>query len=571
MKKLILVLFITAISALTGVFKEVGAVSINFDYGPVSPRFQYIQDLSGETIPFQFEFIEGYDSPEEVENIAVALEQVDINGVFIKTLSFITTDFQVDNGGTPINVTYDVTAVVSDALFEYINITSIDFISISGVSVNGVYLNETDYGFYNDEVLYLEPSASNIGDAIRIYYYKETESTYTYDMFYDWSGLEFKNDNIVFYRLRYDLLILSSGAVSYRPLTTYMTNNTYGIETGDSLVEDLGYPTSATQEDITTFLVEDKYIMLHYRIPTALITAQEYKVIQVTNLLSNTIETSFTTDDILELQGGASYDHLNSFIIIPLEDKIPVGLKIGIEAFSGWSSLLHNYEEGSYLFAMVDQDDSYSLLNSSSLLVNITEDYLPFELFVIKDEVYSEDLQRVGFAQNSDIISSSYETTYARDVLLAEDFTDSISGNAGISYYLDDLVSEGGIYFVRWTLRPSSLPYGLDGEDYSIRLEGSYLVLGDIDIEGKIDNLLVYYAFDTTEGGYILSALILLVFNGLLLLIRVKSSFIYTITNMSVVSGLSFMGFVPMWAMISLVLIAIIGFKMSMSGGSNYE
>jgi len=574
MKKLLyLTILFTLVIIGVGVTKEVKAVSINFDFGNNSPRFQYLYDDSDQIIPLEFEFIDDFDNPELVEDIEIIIEQVTYDGEYIKILDTYNTNYQLYNS-TVIIASSTFTGNVSIDFMQYLYISHLSYVNISGIAVEGVVLASTEWGFYDDTTLYINPPSSAVGDTIIVTYTKETSDTYISNLYYDWRTIQWDLNDIIFYRIMYNELILFTGAVMKSPVGN-LPYDTYGLEVGEFLVEPSGVPDFTKQDDFTYDLTDDNYLILHYRIPQALITAIQYRVIRITDINSNTTEDAFITDDILSLQGGSSENFANSFIIIPIDDVIGGGLLCSYDVFNDrFDGIKHDYAVGSYLFALEDQTDSNALLYASSVIVNMTEGSDdPFEIGIFKKYVSNEETQRVLFYKNDYTIVSAYSTSLAEDELLGVDYSSNIDGvdtTYSISYYLDETAVEGLNVNVVWYVEPSFLPYSLDVTDYTIELTDSYEATGDIDIEGRINNFLVYNAFDTPLGGVIFAVLFLLFIN-VLLLIFAKSSIIYIVINISVILGLTMLIDIPMWIIIALGFILLIGLKMLLSGGSNYE
>ena len=574
MKKLLyLTILFTLFIVGIGVTKDVKAVGINFDFGNLSPRFQYLYDDTDQIIPLEFEFWNNFDSPEEVENLEIVIEQVTYDGEYIKVLDTYNTNFELNNS-TVVIASSTYTGNVSIDFMQYLYISDLDYIDISGIAVEGVILGSTEWGFYDDTTLYINPASSAVGDTIIVTYTLEQSDTYLSTLYYDWRTIQWDLKDIIFYRIKLNETVLFTGAVMKSPVGS-LPYDVYGLEVGEFLVEPSGLPDFTSQDDFTYNLEEDKYLILHYRIPEALIIALNYRVIRVTDINSNTTEQAFTTDDILSLQGGSSENFANSFIIIPIDDVIGDGLLCNYDVFNDrFSGIKSDYTTGSYLFVLEDQDNSYALLYASTVVINMVEGSdNPFELDLYKNYVSNEETQRAIFYKNDLTISSAYSTSLAEDELLGIDYSsliDGVTNTYSISYYLDETAVEGLTINVIWYLEPSFLPYSLVVTDYTIELTDSYETTGDIDIEGRINNFMVYNAFDTQLGGVIFAILFIIAINILLLLFA-KSSIIYIVINISVILGLTMLIDIPMWIIIALGFISLIGLKMLMSGGSNYE
>ena len=586
MKKYLLFLVLLISMVFIGVSKEVKAITINFDYGNVSPRFQYLRDDTGELILFEFIIYEKYDHPRDAETLSFKLDQMTYQGGFLKTLK----EFEVVPWIHPVDSyvrsgTSNFIAVISSSYSEYLYIGDINTqydcgenipisqLNIGHITVNGITILVTDYEFSDDsQYVVLNPAISTVGDIIIIYYMYQYTDDYEADLIYDWSGVIWYDD-ISFYRITFGNEVIFTGAVMKTPKIN-LTYGAYGLEWGRYLVQDNGYPDFSKQDDFTSYLYNDEFWILHYRLPSSMLPS--YRTIRITDLDSDTTEMSFNTNEILSIQGGSDVNFLNSFIVLPLTDTLGEGLIITFYDFDYlYENLLYNYPEGSYFIAILDQTAGWVLRANASVVWNIVEGKEdPFELILIKDEVDVEDLQRVIFKRNTTIIASSYNTTIAKDYEINVDYSDEINASDytyAISYHLKETLIEDDVVNVRWYFEPVYVPYSLDVADFQIELTESYLVLPEMDIAGHINNSLIYWALDTVEGGIFFSIFVLIIINMIVLLFT-KEMFVFAFVNVVSILVLSFMDLVPMWFIIGIIILSIIGFKMSMSrGGSSYE
>jgi len=243
MKKYIILLLLVFVSII-GIglnSKEVEAVTINFDFGNNSPRFQYLRDDNDELILFDFTIYETYDHPREAETFDISIEQITYNGNFIKTLKEFEVipyihsyDSDIRSGNTTYSAGYD--NVSSEYLYIGDINTQYDFtegsplsqLNVGYLTVNAVGFDSTNYSFSEDnQYLILDAGISTYGDTIIVYYMYQNSNDYTAELLYDWSGILWFED-IIFYRIVYNELVLLNGAVMKEP-KTILTYDTYGI------------------------------------------------------------------------------------------------------------------------------------------------------------------------------------------------------------------------------------------------------------------------------------------------------------------------------------------------------
>lgn len=570
-----LVLIILGVFGL--VFKgieDVKAISINFDFGNNSPRFQYLYDDNDELILFDFEVFDNFDSPDDIENINITLDQVTYDGVFIKTLKVFTTDYYIFNS-TVLPVTEWYVATEGLIYMENIYIGDLSYIEIQAVQVNAALLDEIQW-YIDGDYLVIYGNNTTIGDDIVVHYRKEFSDSYKDELIYDWSGLQRDSNEIFFYRVRLDELILLSGAVMEEPQND-LTYDTYGIEFNQYLIEDNGLVDFTDQSDFTNYLDTDRYMILHYRIPQALINVYGNRSIYITDLITNTIEEIYTTDDILSLQMLSDItqatDFINSFIVIPLDETVSGGLLTSYDIIDDrFDSFLHAYEEGSYYIAIFDGATTY--YGASAVWNIMQENKDPFELDLSMSEVTLTDLQRVMFHKNSELLYSGYTTTVAQDMSKGVSYVDNINASNyyfSASYYPYELATVGDIITFKWYVEPSFMPYSLDPSDFTIEMEQTYLIIEERGLDADIDTLRTTLGMGDTIGGAIFSIMVIFFIN-LMLLRLTKSLFIFSIVDLTLVGLFSYLGFLSMWFIMGIVLLALLGIKLAMgSGGGNYE
>ena len=565
--------------------EEVYAYSINFDFGNNSPRFQYLYDEDNELIPFEFEIFEYFDNALEANNndFYLSLEQVTYNGEFIKQLSYYNQpDFNVLDSDLDI-INFEHTAIGSIIDSEIILLYDIDFNSISNIEVNGVSLSETDYeliysDYYEGYLIALDYGVSIVGDTITVYYVYDSSNSYVADIYYDWSGLQFNDNNIAFYRLILDETIIWAGAVMLPPQDSYLPYDTYGIEVGDFLVEGDGTVDSDlygfTDQTQFTSYEDDRYLILHYRIPTA--SVADIKFIKVIDIINNTQFDSISTDDILNMQGGGTVNFANSFIVVPIDGILSDGLATGISFYDASYDFLSNegYDEGSYYFSMIDPDTGDSFMTGSSVVWNVTTGInLPFDLYLSHDNLNVNSLQRVIFYKYSEIINTGYETKFAKDFNLSDSYVEVLNDTTtgySVEYYPDEDLLEGETSYFSWRVKPLFMPYSLDVDDFTISMREDYIYGENRGIGAEIETLRTVFGMSDDTGGIIFSIFILVFINGILLFIT-RENLIYAVSNLAVVGVLSYLSLIPMWFIMAVVLLAFLGFKLNSGGADSYE
>lgn len=562
--------------------KDVDAFTSSFDYSGISPRFQYLRDEGDITIPFQFEMFEVFDSPKlaSESNYFISLEQVTYDGAFIKQLNYYYPEFELLSSNLD-SFTYGVDAISVLANSETVVLYDRDLISIDGVEVEGATLGSTSWSYefselYDNYVVTINEGLSAIGDLIEVHYTAEANTDYVANIFYSWEGIQWDDNNIIFYQLKIDNLVIWTGAVMQPPQDNYLPYDVYGLEVGEFLVvgdgtvdSDLGGFTDQSQ---FTSYEDDRYIILHYRIPIA--DYLNYKTIRVTDIINNVLIDAISTEDILGLQFGATEDHLNSFVVIPIDNVISEGLssEFSILLNDRFSLVLdEDYTEGSYYFAI---DDGGTLLDGASVVWNIVEDdNNPMELILAHSELTLNTKQRATFYKYSSVIYEGYNTIYAKDLDVNISFIEPINSTLltySIEYYPDLDLVEGDTSSFGWRVSPDFMPYSLAVNDFTINMSEDYIYGAEKGVEADIESLRTAFGMSDTTGGIIFSIFILAFVNGALMFIT-RATFIFAVSNVSVLGVLSFFSLIPMWFIMAVVLIAFLGIRLSSGGGNSYE
>ena len=581
--KVYLFVLLVLIGVVVSGSNEVDAFTSNFDYAGISPRFQYLRDESDDLISFEFEMFEQFDTPALAEdsNYYISIDQVTYDGSFIKQLNYYFPEFELLSSDIdPFTYLYTAHSLIANK--ETIIMYDIDLISINGVEVNGVPLLSGQWSYeyssvYDSYVVTILENYCVTGDIITIFYEAETETEYVANLYYDWSGIQWDDNNIIFYQVRYDELVIWTGAVMLPPQDTYLDYDVYGLEVGEFLVYGDGTVdgnvSGFTDQSQFTSYADDRYIILHYRIPSTLVYPN-FMSIRVTDVINNTLVDVFTTDDILSLQGGNSVNFLNSFIVLPIDNVISEGLKIDYPVIYNDKYELfleEDYIEGSYYFAI---DDGGVLLDGASVVWNIIDnDKDPFELYISHSELTLNTKQRATFYKNSSTIFDGYTTIVAIDQDVGISFVDVVNATSltySVEYYPDENLVEGDTSYFTWRVQPLFMPYSLSVHSFNINMVESYVYGEERGVEADIESLRTAFGMADSTGGIIFAIFILVAVNGSLMFIT-RASFIYAVSNISVIGALSFFSLIPMWFIVAVVLIAFIGIRLSSGGGGSYE
>lgn len=555
---------------------EANALGMNFDIELNSPRFQYLEDDNGSIIPFDLFLLDEFDTPEEADNVVVTMNQVKYNGTYVKRLEEFETNYEaIEDHIDSSSITVHAIGVLLSLEVFYLG--GLNILDVTAVKVEGTYIGDVYFSYDEEtESLIIMAGQTVLSDEIIIYYNVYVSATYQSLIYYNWQDIQWNDENIIFYQLKLDNFVIFTGSVMRTPKSNLLPYDDYAIEIGEFLSVDDGYADFSDQSDFTSYLPQDEYIILHYRLPSTL-TYPNFMTIAITDINSNTSAGGFTTEDVIVLQGGeGNADNFNSYIILPINNELGEGLVTWYPQINNYynSVMLPTFEEGSYLFTITNQYTGHSLLAVSSVVWNLMPTLKdPFEMSAFKDKISAGDLQRILFYKHSELISSSYDTVLAYDSRTGRDFTDFLNTKDityGGSYYIQDEAIVDSCTTVVWNLEPTFLPYSLDVGDYKIELSDSYCIVGDNNIAGIIDNFLIDYAMETELGGFLFSSIILLIVNITLIFIT-RSSFIFSIVNVVVMLGLSFLVVIPLWLIIALTMVALFGMKLVIAGGSKYE
>lgn len=581
MKKIFILVLLTLFFTPFISANKVSAVGVsNFDFGNISPRFQYLRNTSGSLINFDFEFYDIFDYDDEITSINLRLDQINHKGGYVKNLQYFNPKFTVTDSDFKCDVESFI-AVELDGFNEKFDMSSGDLqrrvLEIQNVYIQSNRIPDTNYyvDVYGDLVIF-DTYISGLND-VDVYYCYENSDDYSANITYDWSDLDFTLSNIAFYRLKYNNIIIWTGAVMRTPRASMITETiNYGLEIGDFLVESDGTPSFSDQNDFTYNLIEDDYLILHYNAPELNPQLTDNDVIRFIDIESNTIEESFTLEDVFSFQGGNLGDFKDSFVPLTIDGIMIPALLTDFDHIND-AYLYTEFTAGSYLPVMVYAPNSFSLTDYASTVINITDTLsFPFELNLLKKTITLNDIQRLTFRVNHVDISKAYETTEARDNGNITNYIDLLNLTPisfSVGYKPADTLVNGDEVGVHWKLKPKFLPYSIDTSEFAIELTDSYIIDDEVlDVKGNINNLFVYYGNGDETGKALISIFIVLLANmALALWLKARAFIIYAIVNSALILLASVLGFVPIWFLIGIGILIMISVIIAVNSGGGVE
>ena len=567
MKKILIVILLTMFSAIIiNQFKTVEALTVPFDISFNSPRFTYLYDESDDIneLDMVYSYTLNYYDETPVTS-PIILEQIDVEGNFIKRLQYTGTIFQRDDDYIEFTSLIEVTVTSEDYTTEF---DLKDYITGEIISVNfamdddGVLFNDYDVN-YNESsgILKILPFETILNDTIFVSVTYFQGNNYQFNYVYGWEDVLWSDDEIIYYRLMYKEIILISGAVLLNrpPEDINNPNNVESVEVGNFYLNG-NEPDFTDQTGFTYSKITDDYLIMFYE----LVEGETYSPINTefnyvfTDISNNTVEYTFNSSDLIYFQAmtyDLAYDIPEllrvGFIMINLNGEEGF-LKVDLPLIND-RLLTNDFDVGSYILSAYDYDLT-TLKDVSEVVINITDSQLnPFELDVVYDDVILGGNQVIQFKKNDIIINGNYNTTSSGDPSIGYDYSEYINNTSttyGITY---ETIEEILTIFPYWTVEPNNLPYSLDTGDYAITFNTSYNVVDNLNTEGQINNLLINSSFNSDLGRIFISLVIFLILNiSISSIAFMRSPISYIVVNASLIFMFSYLGFIPIWVSLGI-------------------
>lgn len=441
-----------------------------------------------------------------------------------------------DEDGLPLYITVNF-SFYDTPLYDTYNIR------YEQVDYNGNYMRLLSANDYEPEVLGL-------------YYEIQFNDNFTKIRFPD-------GENIAFYRIVYNELVIYSGAVMKRPIYESMESNT--IEMMDYVYNSGGLPVVTDHEQYT--INENDYFIIHHRFDEDYATDPSYDLdIVIHDLSSGVLSGVISTSSILGTQlfnGDLVDDGINvrnSFILVTTNGEIPPFAICDFDLLNDSYGAIVNLGVGTYQVSL--KNNSGNWVYSPKTPLNIAnEDNTIFDINMSSNYYEVADQLRVTFFRDNANSNNAYDTTIADDSMVGSfgiSAIDEFTTTKTINYDMSDIAEDGDLGTVTWTLVTSGVFGAPNTTYYKITVIDHYDVIDNPSVEGRIFNLLGSFNLNNEIGYMLIVFGVFLLLNIGLALIRSPLS-AYVITDVLLLVFFIFLGFVPVWFSVMLGMLILVG------------
>jgi len=378
------------------------------------------------------------------------------------------------------------------------------------------------------------------------------------------SSLSLELGELVFYEIDVDYSTVMRGAIM-----EYPEHQPSGLYTEFDYYMYNDVPLTRYSQDHHN----DDLMIIHYRINTIGTDATErVNKIRIFDFVSATPLVEYTRGMLYDIQGhNENYDATSDVLkgdvtFMVLSSDYNELLDNPLKPY-GSSALTYPNPNGldelqnTHLNAiLMKQIPSVELYSSDS-----TRFYSPNPfVFSISPSVFLGGKITLNALPSSDFSTDYIETTDIKDnsqplSVPSEFYNEDIL----YTYEVSETLEEGDTVGVTWTLTTA---YGDEVEIFD-----TYTVDGSSDTIARFLDFLDYYGLSNNTGKIFVSLVLLVIVNIIITLIA-RVLIVYAISNMAVISLLSFAGFIPEYMMaISAFIIAMMFIRVLMRGGTEYE
>jgi len=432
------------------------------------------------------------------------------------------------------------------------------------VMVNFSFYDEPVYDTYNVRFEQIDYD----GNYIRLLSSRDYEPAvlglyYEVQFIDDFTRIRFPDDeNIAFYHIVYNELVIYSGAVMKRPNFEDVDGNS--IELGDYVYNSDALP-DVTEHDQYT-INEDDYFIVHYRFDEDYATDPSYDLdIVIHDLSSGILSDSITTTEILTTQlfneDLVDAENVrNSFLLITTDGELPPFAVCDFELLNTSYGAISSLGVGTYQISL--KNSSGTWIASPKTPLNIAnENNKVFDLTMSSDYYEVGDDLRITFFRDNANSSSAYSTTLADDAMVGtfgvsdiDDFTTTKT----LNYDMSAIAEDGDLVNVTWTLVSASVFGTPNTTYYKITVSDTYDVVDSPNVESKIFNLLASFNLNNEIGFMLVLFIVFLIVNISLGLLRAPLS-IFVISDVLILIFFIFLGFAPVWFSVMLGMLILVG------------
>lgn len=317
------------------------------------------------------------------------------------------------------------------------------------------------------------------------------------------------------------------------------------------------------------------YMLLHYRLPVA--SEDDEHIIRIFDENNEETEITISSEDIYEFQGNTDEDARRSFILVNTsgEELDFIDDRAYSQSYEENNPFEADIDKGVYTYELEDTVDVDTYEGESVWLVG-EDGEEEFDLYADRTNIREGHNIRWNVIRNTEEIADVYNEHIFLDVPTQDDYGDEIAEayeeNTLIRYRVSDEIGvgeEGSVnWFIEKTLEDDSVvdwQNGISGSEYTFDYEKDYEIRTPDEIEDALTDLLDNIGLGD-EAGQILFSMISIIAVSAFLAFTGVSSIVILIANFGLIGVFALIGFIPLWLIIGLIMLAVAGLFVAFKG-----
>lgn len=307
------------------------------------------------------------------------------------------------------------------------------------------------------------------------------------------------------------------------------------------------------------------YFILHYKLPYDS-RDKDYRI-KIAYENENIIFLEFSIQDIYTFQGGNTISYRQAFIVVSTNGEIPAFVdnrnNIAVASFTKADNpFTAKFKKGVYTMAGFDNLNVKGADGQSPILIGSNADR---EWFLTADSLSVRQGYQIRwnvFRETKEISDVFNEHVFI-DIPRQDEFGELITTDyrriVNIRYIVTDTIGVGENGSVGWFINnPNNWFFGLDSNQFSYVLSSDYSIRLPNSIEDNLKDFLTAFGFDNTIG-YMIFSVITLVAVSFVLAYYKAGTTVIAVANFGLIGIFAALGFIPLWLIVGMVMLAVIG------------
>jgi hypothetical protein len=384
------------------------------------------------------------------------------------------------------------------------------------------------------------------------------------------------------YQVKFEGITVMKGYVAEPPSDDFRSSGVYrgyfeAVGMGTVVYNEFGEGLLHDEKNHAQVLTEENgYMLLHYRLPIASIDNEH--IIRIFNENNQEIELTISSNDIYAFQGNTDAEARRSFILVNTSgEELPF---VDERAYSlswvnGDNPFKAKVDKGVYTYELEDTVDVETYKGESVWLVG-NKDNQEFDLYADRTDIREGHVIRWNVIRETKEIADVYNSHTFFDVPSQENFGDEIEDgyerNTLIRYRVDDSIGVGEYGCVSWFIEKTLVAgtvvdwqNGISGSEYAFYFEEDYEIRSPAEIADALTDFLDNIGLGDEAGKVMFTMLSIIAVSAGLAFAGVGTTVIL-IANFGLVGLFALIGFIPLWLIIGLIMLAVAGLFIAMRG-----